>query len=155
MLCFCFRQMIMPIELLSADLLTRSSLSWTLQISKPFKLLNFSAPQSRGRITWVVETERHIFLRKCVVTLSPAAHIKLVSIVHVKSHHFSLLLSKTVCFSFTSHCNAPPSTPPWPMNLIRFLMLPAMLLTPVLRVVLLRRARMLLRPPPRPWPIKP
>jgi hypothetical protein len=34
------------------------------QTSKSFKLSNFSAPRSCIQIAWVVETERHIFLRK-------------------------------------------------------------------------------------------
>jgi hypothetical protein len=41
----------------------------------------------------VVETERHPFLGKQIVTLSPIAHIKLSATEHVKCHRFSLLLS--------------------------------------------------------------
>jgi hypothetical protein len=52
--------MIMPIRLISVDLLTRSVFSGKPQISKYFKLSNFSPPQSR-RIAWAVEIERYLF----------------------------------------------------------------------------------------------
>jgi hypothetical protein len=94
--------MTVPIGLISADLLTRSSFSWTPQISKSFKLSIFSAPQSCGRITRVVEIERHLFLRKCIITLSPAEHINLDDTVHVKSHRLPLLSSIFLLFI---HCS--------------------------------------------------
>jgi hypothetical protein len=68
---------------------------------------NFWAPQSRGRITRVIKIERHLFLGKCIVTLSPTAHIKLDAIVHAKSHHFSLLSS---CLLLFIHCSLHHST---------------------------------------------
>jgi hypothetical protein len=71
------------------------------RISKYFKFPTFLAPQSHGRITWVVETERDIFLEKRIITLSPVAHIKLDTTVHAKSHHFSLLPSILLLFI---HC---------------------------------------------------
>jgi hypothetical protein len=46
------------------------------RISKSFKILNFLAPQSRDRITRVVETEMHLFLEKCIITLSPVRTYK-------------------------------------------------------------------------------
>jgi hypothetical protein len=39
-----------------------------------------------------------LFLEKLIVTLSPAAHIKLDAIVHAKSHRFSLLPSSLLLF---------------------------------------------------------
>jgi hypothetical protein len=95
---FCLGQMIVPIGLIYVDLLVGSSFSWMLRISKSFKLPTFSAPQSRDRIMWVFETERDLVLGKRIITLSPAAHIKLDAIVHAKSHHLSLLLSKPSVF---------------------------------------------------------
>jgi hypothetical protein len=80
-----------------------------LRTSKYFKLPTFLAPQSHGRITLVVETEMNLFLGKHIITLSSATYIKLDAVVHAKSHHFSLLLSK----SFYSHslCTAPHHPP--------------------------------------------
>jgi hypothetical protein len=77
--------------------------------SKSFELPNFLASRSHVRIVQVVETEKHIFLGKWIVTLSHAAHIKLGATVLVESHHFSLLpshsplplLSTTCCTIFT------------------------------------------------------
>jgi hypothetical protein len=55
----------------------------------------------------VVETERHLFLGKRIVTLSPAAHIKLNATVHTKSHHFSLLPSSPL-LSYSLLAAPPP-----------------------------------------------
>jgi hypothetical protein len=41
----------------------------------------------------VVETERHLFLRKHIITLLPTASIKLSATEYVESYHFSLLPS--------------------------------------------------------------
>jgi hypothetical protein len=55
----------------------------------------------------VVEIERHLFLGKRIITLSPAAHIKLGIAKHVSSHHF-LLLSSNLRLSFsTARCTIP------------------------------------------------
>jgi hypothetical protein len=43
----------------------------------------------------VVETERHLFLGKRIITLLSTVHIKLGAIVLVESHHFSLSLYHT------------------------------------------------------------
>jgi hypothetical protein len=94
--------MIRPIGLIFVYMLTRSSFSWTLQILKSFKLPNFSAPQSRGRITRVVETDRYLFLGKRIITLFPVIHIKLDATVHAKSHRLSLLSS---IFPLFIHCS--------------------------------------------------
>jgi hypothetical protein len=51
------------------------------------------SPQSHDWITQVVEIERHLFLEKCIITLSSAAHIKMNATMHAKSHCFPLLLS--------------------------------------------------------------
>jgi hypothetical protein len=65
-----FGQMTVSIRLLYVWLvLTRDSFSRTLWTSKYFRPPTFLAPQSCGRITWVVETEMNLFLRKCIVTL--------------------------------------------------------------------------------------
>jgi hypothetical protein len=61
---------------------------WTL---KYFKLPSFLVPRFCDWIMWVVETELHIFLGKQIPTLSLAAHIKLSTTVHARSHRFSLL----------------------------------------------------------------
>jgi hypothetical protein len=50
----------------------------------------------------VVETERHLFLEKHIVTLSHVAHLKLVAIVYDKSHRFSLLPSSPLSLI---HCS--------------------------------------------------
>jgi hypothetical protein len=72
------------------------------RISNKFKLPTFSAPQSRDRITHVVEIESYRFLRKHIVTLSPITHIKLDTVVHANSHHFPLLSSIFLLFI---HCS--------------------------------------------------
>jgi hypothetical protein len=41
----------------------------------------------------VAGIERHIFLGKHIITLSPVAHIKLNATMHARSHYFPLLLS--------------------------------------------------------------
>jgi hypothetical protein len=61
---------------------------------KYFKLPTFLASQSLGRIARAIETEENILAGKCIITLLPAAHIKLGAAVHAKSHRFSLLPSK-------------------------------------------------------------
>jgi hypothetical protein len=57
----------------------------------------------------VVEKERHLFLGKRIIILSPAAHIKLSAAEHVQSHHFSLLPSNLLLLPFTACCTAPTS----------------------------------------------
>jgi hypothetical protein len=99
MLCFCFGHMTMPIGFIFVDLLIRSSFSWTPQISKSFKLSNFLSPQSHGQIAWVVETERHFFLRKQIIILLPDVYIKLDTGVHTKSYYFSLMPSRILLFN--------------------------------------------------------
>jgi hypothetical protein len=59
--------------------------------SKYFNVLTFLASRFHGWIAQVVGTERHLFLGKHIITLSPATHIKLDTAVHTMSHHFSLL----------------------------------------------------------------
>jgi hypothetical protein len=54
----------------------------------------------------VVEIERHLFLGKQIVTLSPVMHIKLNTTVHARSHHFSPLPS-SLLLSY-SLLTAPP-----------------------------------------------
>jgi hypothetical protein len=49
----------------------------------------------------VVETERNLFLGRHIITLLPTTHIKLNTVVHAKSHCFSLVLSKP--FAFIHH----------------------------------------------------
>jgi hypothetical protein len=95
---FCFGQMTVLIGLIYVDLLIGSSFSWTLWISKSFKLPIFSAPQSCSQITRVDEIERNLFIKKCIVTLSPTTHVKLDATVHTKSHRFSILLLKPSIF---------------------------------------------------------
>jgi hypothetical protein len=56
------------------------------------------APQFYGWNVQVVETERHVFLGKQIITLLPGVHIKLNVVVHAKSHHFSLLPSRFMLF---------------------------------------------------------
>jgi hypothetical protein len=56
--------MIIPIRLISIDLLTRSLFPWMPWISKSFKLPIILAPQSRSQIMQVVEIERHLFIGK-------------------------------------------------------------------------------------------
>jgi hypothetical protein len=77
----------------SIDLLTMSVFSGMPWISKSFDLPNFLASQSCDQIVQVVEIERHLFLRKQIITQSPNAHIKLDATANAKSHHFSCLLS--------------------------------------------------------------
>jgi hypothetical protein len=50
----------------------------------------------------MVKIERHLFLWKRIITLSPAAHIKLNATVHAKSHCFSLFAFKSLTFPFTA-----------------------------------------------------
>jgi hypothetical protein len=57
----------------------------------------------------VVETENHLFLGKRIIILSPAAHIKLSTAEHVKSHHFSLSPSHLLLLPFTACYTAPTS----------------------------------------------
>jgi hypothetical protein len=66
---------------------------------------------------WVVETERHLFLGKRIITLSSAAHIKLGATVLVESHHFSLLPSHlplpllfTTCYTVSTPCSMADTT---------------------------------------------
>jgi hypothetical protein len=100
MLCILFRYMIVPIGLISVDLLTSGFFHWTSWISKSFKLPTFLNSQSRDRVTRVVETERHLFPKKQIVTLSPNAHIRLDAALHTKSHCFSLLPSNFLLFVY-------------------------------------------------------
>jgi hypothetical protein len=72
----------------------------------------------------VVETERHLFLAKRIVRLSPVVHIKLGATVLVESHCFSLLpshpllpLLSTACCIISTPCSMADvaihdSTPP-------------------------------------------
>jgi hypothetical protein len=77
-----------------------------LHISKYFKIPTFLAPRSRGRIVWVVETKRHFFFRKCIITLSHVVHIKPDTAVHTESYPFSLLPSILLLFIHCSlHCS--------------------------------------------------
>jgi hypothetical protein len=57
----------------------------------------------------MVEIERHIFLEKQIIILSPATHIKLSTTEHVKSHHFSIWPSNLLLLPLTSCCIAPAS----------------------------------------------
>jgi hypothetical protein len=72
----------------------------------------------------VVETERHLFLGKQLVTLPPATHIKLNAARYVTSHCFSLLpfhLFLPLCYLVHRSCphsvakesasNPPPTNP--------------------------------------------
>jgi hypothetical protein len=65
----------------------------------------------------VVETERHLFLGKRIITLSPTAHIKLGATVLVESHYFLLLPSHlslpllfTACCTISSPCSMADAT---------------------------------------------
>jgi hypothetical protein len=57
----------------------------------------------------VVETEMNLFLGKYIITLHhavmPAVHIKLDTVVHAKSHQFSLLLPNLFTFVHCSLCH--------------------------------------------------
>jgi hypothetical protein len=77
--------------------LIQGSFSWKSCTSKYFKFLIFLSSRSGGRIAWVVEIERHLFLGKQIITLSFAMHIKLSAAVHARSHHFSPSPS-SLCF---------------------------------------------------------
>jgi hypothetical protein len=84
------------------DLLIGGSFPWTSHISKYFKVPNFLASQSRDQIARVVETEKHHFLGKRIITLSSAMHIKVDATMHAKSHRFSLLSSIFLLFIYCS-----------------------------------------------------
>jgi hypothetical protein len=56
----------------------------------------------------VVETERHLFLGKRIVILSPAMHIKLSIAEHIKSLCFSLSPSNLLLLPFTA-CRVTPT----------------------------------------------
>jgi hypothetical protein len=84
-----------------------SSFSWTQRTSKYFKLPTFLLPQSRDWIMQVVETERHLFLGKQIVTLSPDAHIKLSATMHAKFHHFTPLPSHLLLLPFSARYTTP------------------------------------------------
>jgi hypothetical protein len=65
----------------------------------------------------VVKIESHLFLGKRIITLSPAAHIKLGVTVLVESHHFSLLSShpplpllSTACCTVSTPCSMADAT---------------------------------------------
>jgi hypothetical protein len=75
--------------------------------SKSFKLSNFLALQSRVQIARVAETERHLFLVKRIITLSPSAHTKLGVVEHVSSHRFLLLPSNLLLSFSTARCSIP------------------------------------------------
>jgi hypothetical protein len=55
----------------------------------------------------VVETERHLFLGKQIVTLSPDAHIKLSTAMHAKFHHFTPLPSHLLLLPFSARYTTP------------------------------------------------
>jgi hypothetical protein len=128
------------IGLISVDLLTRGVFSEKPRISKSFKLSNFLAPQSRGRITGVVETERHIFIRKRIVTLSFDVHKKLDVAAHANSHRFPLLLSSPLLSHSLFCCTTPTSLVKWPMRLTRLSSSSVMLQPPIPRWRLVQRA---------------
>jgi hypothetical protein len=92
---------------------------------KIFYTSKLFAPRSHTRIARVVETERHLFLGKEIITLSPAVHIKLDTTMHAKSHHFSL--SSLLLFHLLIYCKAPTPLAQWLVNPIR-LCLPPLLL---------------------------
>jgi hypothetical protein len=84
--------------------LISGSFSWTLRTSKYFKsptfwLLDFSF----GLRGWL--KQKGIFLGKQIVTMSPAVHIKLSAVEHVKSN-LLLVLFTTCCTAPTSHSMA-------------------------------------------------
>jgi hypothetical protein len=54
----------------------------------------------------MVETERHLFLGKWIVTLPPVAPIKLSATEHIESHCFSPLAFQSLLL-FTPYCTAP------------------------------------------------
>jgi hypothetical protein len=128
------------------------SFSWMPHTSKYFKLLTFSASRSCVRITRVVETERHLFLGKRIITLSPAAHIKLSTAEHVKSHRFSFLPSNLLL----SHLllTAPlPLPSQWLVKLTRSFRFPMSPSSMRPRVLLEQRAMFRWRLPPPTWPL--
>jgi hypothetical protein len=56
----------------------------------------------------VIETKRHIFLRKRIITLSHVVHIKMDATVHAMSHCFSLLPSSLLLIHCSLHCSTFP-----------------------------------------------
>jgi hypothetical protein len=111
--------MIVLIRLIDLIHWAQGSFLWTPWTSKSFKIPNFLAPRSRVWIARVVEIERHFFLGKLVVTLSPVVHIKLSTAECVQFHHFRSLIF--YYFTFTTLCTAPTSLSPWLVKLIRIL----------------------------------
>jgi hypothetical protein len=101
----CFGQMTVSIDLMDSIIDPRFILLDAAHFK--FKLPTFSLPQCHSRIVRVVETERYFFLGKRIITLSPAAHIKLSATVHAKSHQFTLSHSYFLLLPFTAHYTIP------------------------------------------------
>jgi hypothetical protein len=85
---------------------------------KIFQISNFLASRSRDQIARVVDTERHLFLGKQIVTPLPATHIKLSTAEPVESHRFSLLPSNLLLFHLL-HAAPLPLLTPWLLKLTK------------------------------------